>query len=393
MRRSHPPDRCDRGRITTVWSRARAGSPKDVKPWTAAARKRAARLKRAIGPVALAAAAAAVAWLVARHVLAHKSPFFAPVAALIVLTASRGRRVRQGVELVIGVALGIGVADVLSDAIGRGIPQLALVVALAMLAATLLDAGGAVVSEAAVSAVLVVTVEPTTTGFPPVRFVDAVVGGAIALIASQLLFPTNPVRIAERATRPMIKGLAATLDAVAAALEAGDLHAAERALADARRIGDDWETFQRALDIGSEAARYAPPRRRQRDRFNVYQDVGLPLDLLVHDIQVLARAAVRSLTIGDTVPDQLPPVLHDLAHATARIAGELGEADGAATHDVALDATRAATALAPDPNISLSLLVGHIQATAADLLRAIGLDRQPAHEAIGQAAAQAQPTL
>jgi hypothetical protein len=36
------------------------------------------------------------------------------------------------------------------------------------------------------------------------------------------------------------------------------------------------------------------------------------------------------------------------------------------------------------------LLVGHTQATAADLLRTLGLDREPAHAMVGEAAVQAQ---
>jgi hypothetical protein len=36
------------------------------------------------------------------------------------------------------------------------------------------------------------------------------------------------------------------------------------------------------------------------------------------------------------------------------------------------------------------VLIGYTQATAADLLRTLGMDRDPAHEKVGQAAVAAQ---
>jgi uncharacterized membrane protein YgaE (UPF0421/DUF939 family) len=355
------------------------------------ARSRLGRLRDAAWPIVQAALAAAVAWLLATHLLGHSSPFFAPVAAVIALGATRGQRVRQATEMMLGVALGVGVGDMLIGAIGSGIVQLALIVSLAMGVATLLNASGILFTEAAVSAALVATVEPTTRGFPPDRFLDALIGGAVALLFSQLLFPAHPVRVVEQAARSVLERLVDALEDVAEALEVSEIDAAERALHDSRRINDDWGGFQKALDVGREAARFAPRRRRFRGRFAEYQDVGLPLDLLVRDVQVVARAAVRALTIGDPIPDEVPEALRQLAEATGRIAADFEDpdADGEA-RDVALRATRLATGLAPDQNISLILLVGHTQATAADLLRTLGLEREPAHDLVGKAAVQAQ---
>src|SRR5438132_10763427 len=59
------------------------------------ARARLSRLRRAAGPIAQAAVAAAAAWVLARLLPGHSTPFFAPIAAIITLTATRGRRVRH----------------------------------------------------------------------------------------------------------------------------------------------------------------------------------------------------------------------------------------------------------------------------------------------------------
>jgi len=84
-------------------------------------------------------------------------------------------------ELVFGVACGLAVADLLVLAIGTGPAQIGVVVALAMAAAMLLGGGTLLVTEAAVSVLLVVTLDPTTQGLSPDRFFDALVGSGVAL--------------------------------------------------------------------------------------------------------------------------------------------------------------------------------------------------------------------
>jgi len=293
--------------------------------------------------------------------------------------------------MMLGVALGVGVGDLLFRVIGAGVGQLALVVTLAMAAAVLLSPGRILLTEAGVSAVLVATIEPTTRGFPPTRFIDVLIGGIFALVFSQLLFPVHPVRVVCDAAESVLAELASTLEDVARAVQAGDLDLAEGTLLRARRVSDDWAEFDHALAVGREAARFAPRRRRLQRRFANYQDVELPLGLLVRDIQVLARGAVRGLTIGDAVPLPLIEALLQLARALAALADGLEDSSGdGQLREVALRAATLATATVPaDHNISVGLLVGYTQATAADLLRATGLEREHAHELVGAAATTA----
>jgi hypothetical protein len=54
---------------------------------------------------------------------------------------------------------------------------------------------------------------------------------------------------------------------------------------------------------------------------------------------------------------------------------------------VALRAVHSATEVTPkDENLSASVLISYVQATAADLLRALGMDRQHAHDKVGEVA-------
>jgi uncharacterized membrane protein YccC len=385
---------------TTPWERLQLRPP-DLRSdrrdeWLEAAaarsrlstRKGAGRVRAQLWPVVQTAAAAGLAWVIADHLLGHPQPFFAPVAAIIALGATRGQRARRAIELMLGVALGIGLADLLIGATGTGVVQLAVVVGLAMAAALLLHAGQTLTTEAAVSAALVATVAPEAHGFPPTRLLDALIGGAVALSFSQVLFPVDPVRVVREAAEAVLDELGETLGDIAAALERRDLEAAEHAMLRAGRISDLWSSFERALETGREAARFAPRRRQVRDHFTTYDDAGLPLNLAVKDIHVLARGAVRALTIGDQVPPRIVEALRELAYAVRRIAGRLGQPERAeALCDLALRATTLATsAVRRNESISANVLAGYTQATAADVLRTLGFDREAAHEMVGRAA-------
>ncbi len=330
------------------------------------------------------AVAASLAWLIAARLLDDPNPFFAPVAAIMSLSLTRGQRLRGSIELIVGVALGIGLGDLLTREIGIGVGQLALTVGLATCAALALGAGQMLLTEAAVSAALVATVSQGTQGFPPTRLLDALVGGAVALVFSQLLFPVNAVKVLREATESILQELSDILGAVASALEQRDLSGAEDALLQAHRTSDDWSRFEQALDAAREAAQYAPRRRRQREPMGAYSEAELPLGLMIRDVHVLARGAVRALTLDDEVPPNVIGALHDLAGATRELTKRLAvDQSGDEVRDTALGAV--SELARDDENLSASVLVAYSQATAADVLRALGMDRRGAHERVGEA--------
>ena len=138
---------------------------------------------------AQAALATAAAWVLAQQLFGHERPIFAPVAALIGVSASLGQRRRAAGEMVLGIALGIGIADAIVTLIGDGPLQIALVVTGAMVVAVALGGSVAVVGEAAASALLVVTVQPPGSGLSGVRFLDSLLGGVVALVVTSLYLP------------------------------------------------------------------------------------------------------------------------------------------------------------------------------------------------------------
>jgi uncharacterized membrane protein YgaE (UPF0421/DUF939 family) len=347
-------------------------------------RTRWTRLRANAGQIALNAVAAGIAWVIATEVLEHQRPFFAPVAAIIALGTTIGQRGRRAFEVAIGVALGIFVADAIVLEVGTGTAQIVLVVGLAMAAAVLLGSGQLLLTQAAVSAALVATLQPPSDGFSFDRFLDALVGGGVALTLSTLLFPVDPLAMARRAARPLLDELAAVLDEVAAAIESRDLEAAEDALDRARGVDTAMATLADTLAVADDIARYAPRRRPRRTAVERYVAAAPQLDFAVRNVRVLARGVIRAITLNDNVPAEVADAVRDLATAVHALCEELERpsADSPARTAALQAAATATEVLENTSNLSVSVIVGQVRSTATDLLRALGVDRDRARQAV-----------
>ena len=133
-------------------------------------------------PVVQAALAAGLSWFVAVHLFGHRAPLFAPVAAIVCIDMTLGQRLRRAIELILGASVGLGVGALLICAIGTGPWQIAVVVALATSVTVLLDGRAVINVQAAVSAILVVTLygPADTSGID--RLFDGLIGAAVGLV-------------------------------------------------------------------------------------------------------------------------------------------------------------------------------------------------------------------
>lgn len=182
--------------------------------------ERVLRVRVNLGLATQAAVAAGIAWFVAHDLLGHQQPFFAPIAAVVTLAISIGQRLRRATEIVLGNACGILLGEVLILGIGRGAWQIALVVLLAIVLAIMVGGSASLVTQAASSGALVASLIPLTGDYFFSRFIDAVVGGGVALVVMALLLPLNPLTVVQRAADPVLSatadGLADAADAIAA---------------------------------------------------------------------------------------------------------------------------------------------------------------------------------
>ncbi|MER6596659.1 FUSC family protein, partial [Micromonospora purpureochromogenes] len=200
-------------------------------------REAAGRLRQGWLPVVETTLAATVAWILATRLVGHPQPFFAPAAALIVLGQARGQRVRRAVEVLLGVAAGVLVADLVVQALGpRTSWTVFTVILLTIALAVAVGASTVAVVQAAVSALYLVVVSPPTESLVPFRFVDALIGGGVAVVASQLIDARRPLAPLVAEFRRTYQGMAEVLAEVAVALDARDEPAALAALDRARHL-------------------------------------------------------------------------------------------------------------------------------------------------------------
>jgi uncharacterized membrane protein YgaE (UPF0421/DUF939 family) len=356
------------------------------------ARARGERLRNAARAILQSTLAATLAWLVATEVVGHARPFFAPVSAMITLGLTQGQRGRRAVEVVLGVTLGIAVADLLVIVLGTGWWQLALVVALSMSVALLLGSGQMFAQQAAVSAALVATLQPPDAGVSFARSVDALLGGSIALAVSALVLPANPVRMVRDAAAPVLAELAGVLDDVAAALEHRDRDAVQAALDRGRGIDELARDLDDALAAGRETARLAPPRRRALGTVDVYADAAAQIDLAVRNVRVLARGARRAIDLDENVPPEIADALRSLAEAVRALGSALDDPSraGAVREPAVRAAVEATLVLERTGNLSVSVIVGQVRSTAVDLLRGSGMSYDAAADAVRGAVREAE---
>jgi len=328
--------------------------------------------------------AAAAAWFVAHRVVGHPVPFFAPVTAIVVLGLSYGHRVRRGVELMVGVALGILVGDGFVHVAGRGWWQIAVVVVVAMLGAAFLSSGTLLASQAGVQAVFVTTLVPAP-GQGLSRWTDAVIGGGVALLLG-LVVPLAPLRRPRTQAARALSEVAAVLRAIAAALAAGDVDGAEAALERSRSSEQLLEELREAAAEGLAYVRLSPLARRHAGEVRAVSDLVVPLDRCIRNLRVLARRAHVATWRGEPVPTAYRDLLVSLAAATNEVARGLESHDRVDGARAAVLAVGQATA-DPGPGASLSgeVLRAQVRSMVVDLLMVTGLDYDEASDLVPEA--------
>jgi hypothetical protein len=354
------------------------------------------RLRSAWLQILQTAVAACLAWFLAVLILGVDRPTFAPIAAVISLGLAVGERARRAVELTLGVAFGVVLADLLVSLVGVGAVQAGAVVVLAMGLAVFLGGGDVGVKEAAISALIImITFRSSQAGIPIERFLEALIGGGTALVVNALL-PIDPERMVEDAAFPVFAESAAVLEEVADALEEGDAGRAQRAYVKAREIDARVRGLKEAVAAGRETARLAPPRRGSLGHMELYTRAADQIDLTVRDVRALARAALSVVQPEDPPPERLLAAIRDLARATEALAAYLRTSGDPPdeTRRLALEAAKEASTLLEEHedlarNLGINALVDQIHSSAVDLIGGTGMDRSEALQALEEATGRA----
>ncbi len=307
----------------TAWHDRRVDAPLD-RLWDRSRLSVGARIDRwrdKLWAVLQCAVAAGVAWWIAADVLGHEAPFFAPIAAVVSLGTSYSQRARRVVEVTLGVAIGVLVADLLVAWIGSGAWQLALIVALAMSTALLLDAGIIFVTQAAVQSIVVATLVPDP-GAALTRWTDALVGGGVALVAATVV-PAAALRKPRVQAAAVAHKIAALLRAASEVMADGAVEPALDLLADARGTDRLVRELQSAAAEGLSVVTSSPFRARHRVPLRRLVELVDPLDRALRNTRVLVRHTAVAAYRGRPVPSAYTALTLALAVAAEVVADEL----------------------------------------------------------------------
>ena len=331
--------------------------------------------------IAQCAVAAGVAWWLAADVLGHDTPFFAPVAAVVSLGTSYGQRLRRVAEVTVGVALGVFGADLLVHLLGSSGWVIALVVGLAMSVALLLDSGQVFLIQAAVQSIIITALVPAP-GQALTRWTDALIGGAVALVAATVV-PAAPLRRPREQAAKVTRKIRDLLEAASDVMTTGEVDPALDLLAQARATDHLIRELQDAADEGLDVVASSPFRIRHAPGLRKMADLVEPLDRALRSTRVLVRNCAVAAYRRQPVPHAYAVITAELAAAVEVLATELDAHRMAVAAQPALLAVGAATGEVQRSNdLTSEVILAQIRSVIADLLLLSGMDPLEATDAL-----------
>jgi uncharacterized membrane protein YgaE (UPF0421/DUF939 family) len=329
------------------------------------------------------AVAAGVAWWLAADVIGHKSPFFAPIVAVVCLGMSYGQRLRRVFEVAIGVAVGVFTADVFVHVAGTGPWQIALVVLVSMCLATLLNGGPVLVTQAAVQSIVIAALAPSP-GQAFTRWTDALLGGAVALVAATVV-PQAPLRRPRVAASEVTRKISELLRRAASSAQDGDVEAAAEVLASARGTESLLRELQSAADEGLSVIASSPFSRKHAPGVRKMVDLVEPLDRAMRSVRVLVRRVTVAVARGEELPRGYDTVILKLADATDVMGRALAEnASPEVGRTALLRVATEASQLPRTDSLATETVLAQLRSAVVDLLQVAGLDVDAAVAALPQ---------
>lgn len=331
---------------------------------------------------------AGLALLIAVQVCGHQQAFFAPIAAVLSLGVSAGKRLRRGFELVLGAAVGVGIGDVLISNIGSGYWQVSVVVLVAILVATFVDKSVSVAFQASSSAVLVATILPPGTSGSFDRMVDALVGGVIGILVLALV-PNSPLRPARREVSTLVSKASLVLDDVAQGMEERKTEKITKALEVARGTQTNVNALLTNVGGGSEVVAVSPIYWTARRHAKTMNRILVPVDNVMRNTRVLARRAEIMMLDEIEPPEEMIELMRGISNELGHLGALFAEGGTRGTRDEAVEIPEIVRALqklgaeadlhiAEGTGLSGTVVLAQCRSIIVDALQVCGYSRESA---------------
>jgi uncharacterized membrane protein YgaE (UPF0421/DUF939 family) len=267
-----------------------------------------------------AALAAPLAYFISQHLWGHQSPFFAAIAAFVIIGVNgREKKVRKVGEMACGVMVGVLLGELARTLIGSGVWQIAVVLFFAGSFARLIDTGIMFAFQCSIQSLLIMIMPPTPSMTPSSRILDALTGVTVSIVI-YLVFSEDARKAQRRAADSFYQALENTLNQLALTARSGDVVVGRAALSEVRKVSqdlaDEWEVANKAAD---EMSTYSPTNMRHTSEVQRLQHLLVGSDRAMRNLRVIARREVEYLEVVQAPHSHLADALLACTDAVAEL--------------------------------------------------------------------------
>lgn len=244
--------------------------------------------------------AAAISWLIATNLLHSEYPYFAAVAAIITVQVTVADSVDKASQRIIGIIGGVLLSMLLGHWFKIGAISIFFIIVIGMGIAKALRMNQQIISQVAISSLLVMAFGQTKEGYALERIIETIIGSAVALFINALIIPRNAVPDVERSILSFSKLSAITLNRLATLLDYTE-PLVKTGRPEVNLLITETEKCRKSLDLAEQSLKYNPLLTYQRVRLSHLVSSIHQLESITIQIRGIRRGLV-DLQTNQTFP-------------------------------------------------------------------------------------------
>ncbi len=235
------------------------------------------------------ALSAGLSWEAASLVSHNQYPYFAALGAILTVQVTVVDSINKAMQRVIGIIGGVIVSIIIGHWLPLNAGSITLVVLIGMAVSTGLRLSPQIISQVAVSSLLVLAFG-STHGYAVDRIIETVIGCAVAISLNTILIPPNPIPNAEKRILHLSEYACTVLNNLAIAFEVQALRPVDMPYV--QELVDETEKSYQAVRLAAQSLRYSPFLRNKRSRVIALSRVIRRFERITIQIRGIARALV-----------------------------------------------------------------------------------------------------
>ncbi|MGV3589371.1 MAG: FUSC family protein [Adhaeribacter sp.] len=245
-----------------------------------------------IGPtlqIIKTAFAAAASWFVATSLLHSEYPYFAAVAAIITVQVTVADSVDKATQRIIGIIGGVLLSMLLGHWFKIGAISIFFIILIGMSIAKALRMNAQIISQVAISSLLVLAFGQTKEGYGYERIIETIIGSIIAVLINALIVPQNAVPEVEQRILTYSNLAAATLISLTALLDNTE-NKRKTGRTEVEALLLEAEKCSKAFDLAKQSLKYNILLTSKRVRLNQLAEILHQLESITIQIRGIRRS-------------------------------------------------------------------------------------------------------